>query len=95
MKKEIEIPDELHPDTADLVARFAAALATKLCKAEEKYGYSNNWLNDDWMEDCRNRLVEHLQKGDPRDVAAYCAFLWHHNEPTGLTVRTHICGDLV
>lgn len=95
MKIEIEIPDDLHPDTADLVGRFASALAAKLRKAEEKHGYSNKWLDDDWMEDCRNRLVEHLQKGDPRDVAAYCAFLWHHKEPTGLTVRTHICGDLV
>jgi hypothetical protein len=26
--------------------------------------------------------LEHVAKGDPRDVAAYCAFLWHHGERT-------------
>jgi hypothetical protein len=26
--------------------------------------------------------MRHIEKGDPRDVAAYCAFLWHHNEST-------------
>ncbi len=36
------------------------------------------------MEQCRNELVEHVKKGDPRDVAAYCAFLWHHGEKTAM-----------
>lgn len=38
------IPDGLHPATADLVLRFATALAEKLHKAEQKYGYSDGWL---------------------------------------------------
>lgn len=72
----------LHPATADLVARFAAALAEKLVAAERKYGYSDGWASPDWMDECRAKLMEHIAKGDPRDVAAYCAFLWHHGEST-------------
>lgn len=73
---------DLHPDTARLVTDFAQALADKLLAAEMKYGYSNGWMNWDWMDECRDKLREHLAKGDPRDVAAYCAFLWFHGEPT-------------
>ncbi|BEU21609.1 hypothetical protein [Paraburkholderia sp. 22B1P] len=76
------ISDELHPDTAKLVRRFARALGNKLLAAQRKYGYSNGWMRDGWMNICRAELMQHVEKGDPRDVAAYCAFLWHHNEPT-------------
>ena len=62
--------------------RFAGALASKLHEAEKKYGYSDGWKADDWMDECRAKLREHTAKGDPRDVAAYCAFLWHHREST-------------
>jgi hypothetical protein len=72
----------MNPDTADLVRRFSDALVEKLARAEKKYGYSNDWLDDDWMDECRAKLRAHVDKGDPLDVAAYCAFLWHHNEPT-------------
>lgn len=72
----------LHPLTVNLVVRFARALATKLAAAEVKYGYSDGWRNADWMDECRAKLAEHVAKGDPRDVAAYCAFLWHHGEST-------------
>jgi len=75
-------PVAMHPATADLVQRFAAALAEKLAAAERKYGYSDGWAASDWMDECRAKLVEHVAKGDPRDVAAYCAFLWHHGERT-------------
>lgn len=76
------ISNALHPDTAKLVRRFARALANKLLAAQRKYGYSNNWLRDDWMDECRAELRRHIEKGDPRDVAAYCAFLWHHDAST-------------
>lgn len=72
----------LHPLTANLVVRFARALATKLADAEKKYGYSDGWKDPHWMDECRAHLLEHVAKGDPRDVAAYCAFLWHHGEST-------------
>jgi hypothetical protein len=72
----------IHPRTRELVERFSRALLEKLAAAEKKYGYSDGWAQSDWMDECRQRLLDHLFKGDPRDVAAYCAFLWHHGEPT-------------
>jgi len=80
----IEIPDSLHQDTISLVIRFSEALARKLYKAEVKYGYSDGWMHPEWVEngECSGHLMQHLVKGDPRDVAAYCAFLWHHDSST-------------
>lgn len=75
-------PKNLHPETVELVRLFASAVAEKLFQAQEKYGYTDGWKRDDWMDECRAKLREHLEKGDPRDVAAYCAFLWFHGEPT-------------
>ena len=71
-------PANLNPRTLDLVQRFALALAKKLRLAEEKYGHTDGWSRDDWEAECRDHLYQHLEKGDPRDVAAYCAFMWHH-----------------
>lgn len=78
----LAMPAGLHPDTQDLVTRFATALAVKLHAAELKHGYSDGWKEPHWMDECRQKLLEHLAKGDPRDVAAYCAFLWHHCQST-------------
>jgi hypothetical protein len=72
------IPADLHPDTQKLVADFSAALAEKLYKAQLKYGYSDNWKRDGWAEECLQHFHQHISKGDPRDVAAYCAFMWFH-----------------
>ena len=72
----------LHPATVNLVVRFARALSKKLAAAEVKYGYSDGWMSPDWLDECRAKLMEHIVKGDPRDVAAYCAFLWHHEAST-------------
>jgi len=78
----IKVSDELHPDTAKLVRRFARALANKLLAAQRKYGYGASWTADDWQDKCRADLMNHIAKGDPRDVAAYCAFMWHHDWST-------------
>lgn len=67
---------DLHPDTAHLVNAFAISLAHKLLSAQQKYGYSNGWLTDDWEAQCRADLLTHVHKGDPLDVAAYAAFCW-------------------
>jgi hypothetical protein len=69
---------ELRTPTEKLVDRFAAALKEKLRAAEQKYGFSNDWMKDDWRGELIAKLLSHVQKGDPRDVAAYCAFAWHH-----------------
>lgn len=67
---------KLHPDTIKLVQDLSVALYDKLLKAQEKYGYSNGWLTDEWQEDCREQFDEHVSKGDPLDVIAYAAFMW-------------------
>jgi hypothetical protein len=84
--ERLRLPNELDERTASLVRRFAMALALKLLKAQEDYGYTDDWANkSDWMPaGCQQALVEHVEKGDPLDVAAYCAFLWHHGEPTAM-----------
>lgn len=78
--KPIQKPEapKLHPNTDQLVTRFAQALREKLAKAQEKYGYTDNWMSGDWKTDCQWNLNDHVLKGDPLDVAAYCAFCWHH-----------------
>lgn len=94
MQFEIDLPDDLNPDTKLLIASFAEALGEKLHAAEKKYGYSNGWKQDDWMRECRAKLREHMEKGDPRDVAAYCAFLWHHGEATVELPNQYAAGAL-
>ena len=79
---DLELPEGLHPATRDLVAGFAKALAIKLHAAQKKYGYSDHWMATDWENECRCHLHDHVEKGDPRDVAAYCAFMWKHNWST-------------
>jgi len=73
---------KLMPSTAKLVLDFAKAMADKLAAAEAKYGYGDSWATpdaEDWPDPlCYERLMDHLAKGDPRDVANYCAFLWFH-----------------
>lgn len=80
----LPMPADLHPRTADLIRRFAVALGEKLAVAERKYGWDTHWESPAWMDQCREQLVAHVAKGDPRDVAAYSAFLWHHGESTAL-----------
>lgn len=76
------IPSGLHPDTQKLVTEFCTALAEKLYKAQLKYGHSDNWSYANWEVECQTAFHEHIAKGDPRDVAAYCAFMWYHGWKT-------------
>ena len=86
------MPFGLHPDTQKLVTDFCAALAEKLYKAQLKYGYDADWKQDGWQSQCQAHFHQHIAKGDPRDVAAYCAFMWWHGWSTkpaeGLESRT-------
>ncbi|HDS9032628.1 TPA: hypothetical protein QIB54_000667 [Klebsiella pneumoniae subsp. pneumoniae] len=86
------MPFGLHPDTQKLVTDFCTALAEKLYKAQLKYGYDADWKQDGWPSQCQAHFHQHIAKGDPRDVAAYCAFMWWHGWSTkpaeGLESRT-------
>lgn len=73
---------QYHEDKIDqLVNDFSNALRNKLKDASEKYGYNDDWSKDDWKDSLATQLYEHVLKGDPRDVAAYCAFAWYHGWP--------------
>lgn len=76
------MPFGLHPDTQKLVTDFCTALAEKLHKAQLKYGYDTDWKQDGWPSQCQAHFHQHIAKGDPRDVAAYCAFMWYHGWKT-------------
>ena len=79
---EVSVPVDLHPATKSLVQMFAAAMASKLREAEEKYGYSDGWRTQDWEDECRQHMLDHMNKGDPRDVAIYAAFMWRRGWST-------------
>jgi hypothetical protein len=78
----VVVPSQLHRDSVNLVWRFSSAMAEKLRKSELKYGYDNKWKDFSWADECRSQLQQHIDKGDPLDVANYCAFLWYLKEPT-------------
>ncbi len=88
------VPCGLQAGAADLRARFAAALAEKMHHAQKKLqddGYEGDeWEGVDWSRECSQQLLDHIAKGDPRDVAIYCAFIWHHGWRTSITVRWEI-----
>lgn len=86
---------DLNPATACLVWNFVLALGNKLADAEKKYGYTDGWRSRDWMDECCAHLMQHIVKGDPRDVAAYCAFLWHHGASTAPTAEPVAQGEAV
>lgn len=80
----LSIPGELHPDTRQLVLDTARAMAAKLLKAQEKYGFGNDWKvepdgsgsNPHWdRATCISHFYQHLAKGDPLDCINYLAFM--------------------
>lgn len=75
-------PVEPGAATDALVDAFAETVKAKLRAAEKKYGWNSGWLNPACLPELRAELLRHVAKGDPRDVAAYAAFLWFHGEPT-------------
>lgn len=82
LRRVMQAKDSLHPETRQLVNDFAKALAEKLAKAEQKYGYRDDWRTANWEAECRAELIRHINKGDPLDVAAYCAFMWRRGWST-------------
>jgi hypothetical protein len=66
-----------HPDD-EAVDQFAIALKAKL--AESRAKGRRGWKHCD-PAFLSASLREHVEKGDPRDVAAYCMMLWHQEQP--------------
>lgn len=68
-----------HPD--DLaVDRFAAAMKSKLAVARTKGRGGWDRKNECSAEDLSRLLREHIEKGDPVDVANFCMMLHQRGE---------------
>ncbi len=67
----------IHSDDA-CVDQFAASLKSKLALARAKG--RGGWESCD-PADLSRMLREHVEKGDPRDVANFCMFLWALGKP--------------
>lgn len=93
------IEDELHPDSEQLLKVCFEELRLKMIKSQKKYGWSNEWLTQDWEDECREQMIEHLQKGDPRDVAVYAMFMiyrgWTTNKKSLVNERKDNVGSWV
>lgn len=61
-----------------VVEQFAVAMKRKLADARDKGRGGWNYCT---AEDLSRMLREHVEKGDPRDVANFCMFLWYHGAP--------------
>jgi hypothetical protein len=68
-----------HPDDI-AVDEFAAAMKAKMAEARAK---GRSGWQDCAPADLSRMLREHIEKGDPRDVANFCMMLWQHEEPIG------------
>ena len=78
MRLRLALIDKPDGPLSALVAGFAQALLEKLDKAGIDRDNAHTWMEDGWADTLRRALREHVEKGDPRDVAAYSAFAWHH-----------------
>jgi hypothetical protein len=88
-----------HPDDV-AVDRFAAAMKAKLAEARAKG--RGGWDDDEDLEQhLSNLLRDHVEKGDPRDVANFCCFLWNRGEGIAKAAQVHgeeveqMTGDLL
>lgn len=68
-----------HPDDV-AVDHFAAEMKAKLAVARAKG--RGGWEDTDFVSGkfLSKLLREHVEKGDPRDVANFCCFLWNRGE---------------
>ncbi|MDN7671297.1 hypothetical protein QZM22_01870 [Burkholderia oklahomensis] len=67
----------IHPDDA-CVDQFSASLKSKLALSRAKG--RGGWESCD-PADLSRMLRDHVEKGDPRDVANFCMFLWALGKP--------------
>lgn len=82
MMAQIQIPDALHRRTGELVKQFAETMAEKLLESQQDF---DHWPRVDWESECMEGFLRHVAKGDPVDVANYCAFMWYHQWRTRFT----------
>jgi hypothetical protein len=71
---------------------FARAMKEKMAAARAK-GRSG-WEGCE-PADLSRMLREHVEKGDPRDVANFCMMLWHHSAPIASPAQTALTDDVL
>lgn len=76
----------------DAVDEFAIALKDKLAAARAKGRYG--WRSCT-PEELTRMLREHVEKGDPRDVANFCMFLWSLGARIGHEPSSNAGEDIV
>lgn len=69
-----------HTSIVAAVDAFAAEMKEKLLH-KKREGWSG-WSHTDFGPDCRAKMLKHIVKGDPVDVANFAMFLWNLDEPT-------------
>ena len=77
-------------EIAVVVEAFADALKNKLWRAEEKYNWNGHWKREAWQNELNACLAEHINKGDPLDVAAYCLFAHMHKWSVGPVLQNEM-----
>ncbi|MBU9534738.1 hypothetical protein KTE49_30365, partial [Burkholderia multivorans] len=77
---QADAPAEAREPHSDDVAvdTFAAAMKHKLALARAKGRHGWETCSP---ADLSRMLREHVEKGDPHDVANFCMMLWHHGSP--------------
>lgn len=83
-------PDALDSDSRELLKVCFEELRLKMIRNQEKYGWSNEWLTSDWENECRENMMKHIQKGDPRDVAIYAMFMMYRGWSTASPVTEDV-----
>ncbi|AQG98556.1 hypothetical protein A9R05_06710 [Burkholderia sp. KK1] len=81
-------PKPSHTDDV-AVDRFAQAMKEKMAASREK---GRSGWEDCSPVDLSRMLREHVEKGDPRDVANFCMMLWHLG--TGIAAPKFITEDI-
>lgn len=90
MRLRLALIDKPDGPLASLVAGFAQALLEKLDDMQE----DALWTSPEQGDRLRRRVRQHVENGDPRDVAVYCAWAWHHGWSLALWNR-HVHLDQV
>lgn len=82
LRKQWEIPmDDDKQTLRNAIDAASQELFSKLMGMGEKKGEGWNdqlWLDPDWHSKLKADILEHLFKGDPLDVMAYCVFAHYH-----------------
>ncbi|WP_057092974.1 hypothetical protein KV708_19325 [Comamonas thiooxydans] len=89
-RRPIGLPAQHRDDVA--VDKLSAAMKAKLAKQRAK-GYGG-WDDSECTREWLSKLLrEHVDKGDPVDVANFCAFLAARGEGIATKVRADAAGD--